>query len=116
MTPKQKRTGLKIGTIGIAFMCVFMCGMMYISFRPDTLKMFHWFKVFGMLDYLEELQHNPARVPSWMLYNLPDGIWLFAYSILSTAPMMPRMFWPICWLSLLVSHTSILLTNWLSRM
>ena len=56
--------------------------MMYITFRPDTLKMFHWFKVFGLLDYLEDLQHNPARVPFWMLYNLPDGMWLFAYSIL----------------------------------
>jgi hypothetical protein len=55
--------------------------MMYITFRPDTLKMFHWFKVFGLLDYLAELQHNPARVPMWMLYNLPDGMWLFAYSI-----------------------------------
>jgi hypothetical protein len=44
--------------------------------------MFHWFKVFGLLDYLEDLQRNPARVPGWMLYNLPDGIWLFAYSIL----------------------------------
>ena len=63
----SKRTWFKIGTIGIAFMCVLMCGLMYISFRPDTLKMFHFFKVFGLLDYLEELQHNPARVPSWIL-------------------------------------------------
>lgn len=55
---------------------------MYISFRPDTLKMFHFFKVFGLLDYLEDLQRNPNNVPTWMLYNLPDGVWLFAYSIL----------------------------------
>ena len=82
MTANRKRIWFKFGTIGIAFLCVFLCGMMYITFRPDTLKMFHWFKVFGLLDYLDELQHNPARVPSWMLYNLPDGIWLFAYSIL----------------------------------
>ena len=100
MTSSSKRTWLKIGTIGIAFMCVFLCGMMYISFRPDTLKMFHFFKVFGLLDYLEELQHNPARVPSWMLYNLPDGIWLFAYSILIGC------FWNFkikdCWMFILV--------------
>jgi len=100
MTSSSKRTWLKIGTIGFAFMCVFLCGMMYISFRPDTLKMFHFFKVFGLLDYLEELQHNPARVPSWMLYNLPDGIWLFAYSILIGC------FWNFkikdCWMFILV--------------
>ena len=100
MTPYSKRTWLKVGTIGIAFMCVFFCGMMYSSFRPDTLKMFHFFKVFGLLDYLEELQHNPARVPSWMLYNLPDGMWLFAYSILIGC------FWNFkikdCWMFVLV--------------
>lgn len=82
MVSNKTRNWYKIITICLAFMCVLMCGMMYISFRPDTLKMFHWFKVFGLLDYLEDLQHNPARVPAWMLYNLPDGIWLFAYSIL----------------------------------
>jgi len=90
----------KISTIAIAFTCVLMCGLMYISFRPDTLKMFHFFKVFGLLDYLEELQHNPARVPSWMLYNLPDGMWLFAYSILIAC------FWNFkikdCWMFVLV--------------
>lgn len=100
MNAKQKRLWLKIGTISIAFFCVFFCGMMYISFRPDTLKMFHFFKVFGLLDYLEELQHNPARVPFWMLYNLPDGMWLFAYSILQGC------FWNFkirdCWMFILV--------------
>ena len=82
MTDSRKRLLFKAGTVAIALTCVLMCGLMYISFRPDTLKMFHWFKVFGLLDYLEDLQRNPARVPGWMLYNLPDGIWLFAYSIL----------------------------------
>lgn len=82
MTDSRKRLLFKTGTVAIALTCVLMCGLMYISFRPDTLKMFHWFKVFGLLDYLEDLQRNPARVPGWMLYNLPDGIWLFAYSIL----------------------------------
>ena len=82
MVSKCTRNWVKTATIFLAFMCVFFCGMMYISFRPDTLKMFHWFKLFGILEYLEELQHNPARVPSWMLYSLSDGMWLFAYSIL----------------------------------
>ena len=100
MVSKKTRKAYQVVTIVIAFMYVFMCGMMYITFRPDTLKMFHWFKVFGLLDYLTELQHNPARVPSWMLYNLPDGAWLFAYSILI------GMIWNFkirdCWMFILV--------------
>ena len=82
MSGSKLRITCKTATIGIAFLCVLMCGLMYISFRPDTLKMFHFFKVFGLLDYLEDLQRNPNNVPTWMLYNLPDGVWLFAYSIL----------------------------------
>ena len=82
MVTERSHNGYRILTIFIAFLCVFLCGMMYITFRPDTLKMFHWLKLFGLLDYLVDLQHNPARVPFWMLYNLPDGVWLFAYSIL----------------------------------
>lgn len=100
MTSSRVRTSYKLGTVGIAFTCILMCGLMYISFRPDTLKMFHWFKVFGLLEYLDELQHNPARVPFWVLYNLPDGIWLFAYSILIGC------FWNFkirdCWMFILV--------------
>ena len=94
------RAWYKVSTVAIAFTCIFMCGLMYISFRPDTLKMFHFFKVFGLLDYLDELQHNPARVPMWMLYNLPDGIWLFAYSILIGAIWNFKI--RDCWMFILV--------------
>ena len=82
MVSERSRNWYRVLTILLAFLCVFLCGMMYVTFRPDTLKMFHWFKVFGLLDYLAELQQNPARVSFWVLYNLPDGVWLFAYSIL----------------------------------
>lgn len=100
MRSNSFQTWYKAGTVALAFTCVFMCGLMYISFRPDTLKMFHFFKVFGLLDYLDELQHNPARVPMWMLYNLPDGIWLFAYSILIGAIWNFKI--RDCWMFILV--------------
>lgn len=55
---------------------------MYIYFRPDTLKMFHFFKYIGILDILENMKSDPSIVSFWVLYNLPDGVWLFAYTIL----------------------------------
>ena len=82
MESEKKRMWYKVVTILFAFLCVFFCGLLYISFRPDTLNMFHWLQQMGVLDYIDELKHNPDRVPMWMLYNLPDGVWLFAYSIL----------------------------------
>ena len=72
----------RILTVVIAFCCVLACGMMYIYFRPDTLKMFHFFKYIGILDILEDMKSDPSIVSFWVLYNLPDGVWLFAYTIL----------------------------------
>ena len=69
-------------TVVIALCCVLACVMMYIYFRPDTLKMFHFFKYIGVLDILENMKSDPSIVSLWVLYNLPDGVWLFAYSIL----------------------------------
>ena len=69
-------------TVVIALCCVLACGMMYIYVRPDTLKMFHFFKYIGVLDILENMKSDPSIVSLWVLYNLPDGVWLFAYSIL----------------------------------
>ena len=69
-------------TVVIALCCVLACGMMYIYLRPDTLKMFHFFKYIGVLDILENMKSDPSIVSLWVLYNLPDGVWLFAYSIL----------------------------------
>ena len=69
-------------TVVVALCCVLACGMMYIYFRPDTLKMFHFFKYIGILDILEDMKRDPSIVSFWVLYNLPDGVWLFAYTIL----------------------------------
>lgn len=82
MTAKRKVSLFKTITIVIAFLCVSVCGMMYVYFRPDTLKMFHFFKYIGVLDMLENMKRDPSILYSWVLYNLPDGVWLFAYSII----------------------------------
>ena len=71
MVSKRTRNWVKTLTILLAFMCVFFCGMTYISFRPDTLKMFHWFKLFGILDYLEELEKFETNVRKKLQLDKP---------------------------------------------
>lgn len=82
MTAKIKIGLAKTITVAVALCCVSACGMMYIYFRPDTLKMFHFFRYIGILDILESMKQDPSIVDSWVLYNLPDGVWLFAYAII----------------------------------
>lgn len=57
--------------------------LIYICFRTDTLIMFNWFDKLmlnGVIDNLREftLPHK-SKLPSWFLYSLPDGLWIFSY-------------------------------------
>lgn len=87
----------------MALCCVLFCGMMYIYFRPDTLKMFHFFRYIGILDILENMKRDPSVVSSWVLYNLPDGVWLFAYTIIIGCIWNFKI--RDCWMFILVMPT-----------
>ena len=58
-------------------------GLVYILFRQDTLKMFSWFDSFNLLEVLTEIRFFTLplseHLPHWLLYSLPDGLWLFSY-------------------------------------
>ena len=58
-------------------------GLVYISFRQDTLKMFSWFDRVNLSGVISELRLFTLpltdHLPNWFLYSLPDGLWLFSY-------------------------------------
>ena len=58
-------------------------GMIYISFRSTTLKMFDWFDTINLLDAISTFRvftlPFSVNLPHWFLYSLPDGLWLFSY-------------------------------------
>ena len=58
-------------------------GLLYISFRQDTLKMFSWFDSVNLSVAISELRLITLpltdHLPNWFLYSLPDGLWLFSY-------------------------------------
>ena len=58
-------------------------GLLYISFRQETLKMFSWFDRINLSAAISELRLLTLPIsdhlPNWFLYSLPDGLWLFSY-------------------------------------
>lgn len=58
-------------------------GMLYLSFRSDTLVMFSWLDKINLLEPISELRLITLpfldNLPNWFLYSLPDGLWLFSY-------------------------------------
>ena len=65
------------------FLTLSMGGLVYISFRQDTLKMFDWFDRVALSELVSRLRRFTLPMadffPNWFLYSVPDGLWLFSY-------------------------------------
>src|SRR5687767_7235487 len=61
---------------------VFAGGLIYICWRDPTLLMFKWFGTVGLTTLVNELRDawgpGGASLPGWVLYSLPDGLWVYA--------------------------------------
>ena len=55
----------------------------YVSFRQDTLILFDWLSDIGVFEFIAGYRHYTLpfadNIPNWILYSLPDGLWLFSY-------------------------------------
>lgn len=60
-----------------------MSGLIYIFFRTSTLKMFNWFDKLGVSEIMKTIRNNTLQysneLPKWLVYSLPDGLWIFSY-------------------------------------
>lgn len=58
-------------------------GFIYIAFRAEGLLLFDWAEAIGLSSAIEEVRQFfvPMRqnMANWILYSLPDGLWLFSY-------------------------------------
>lgn len=57
--------------------------LIYICFRTDTLIMFNWFEKLMLTNTIMTIREFTLpfrnKLPSWFLYSLPDGLWIFSY-------------------------------------
>jgi hypothetical protein len=75
---------MKVTQLYIGHFATLLSGsLLYVLFRTSNLKMFNWFEKLNILDsiqYLRTYTANNANVlPDFILYSLPDGLWLFSY-------------------------------------
>jgi hypothetical protein len=52
----------------------------YVAFRSTDLLVFRWLDALGLYDPVIGLRSHidASLLPEWMLYSLPDGIWVYA--------------------------------------
>lgn len=65
-----------IGTIS-----VLIGGLLYLTFRTESLIMFDWFDKIGLTSHISFLRESYGDISlySWVKYNLPAALWLFSY-------------------------------------
>lgn len=58
-------------------------GLIYVLFRKSSLRMFSWYETTGLSGLTNELRkltlHFADNIPEWILFSLPDGLWIFSY-------------------------------------
>ena len=59
-------------------------GLIYLTYRTDTLKMFGWFEYIGLSNTVDLFRSNQflqsLTVPNWIKFSLPDALWLFSFN------------------------------------
>lgn len=95
----------RLVTIWLGLTSLFMGGCLYLLYRSDSLVMFRWCQSLGVYDFIVSLRPQ-AHYDNWLVYSLPDGLWMLAYVLLMGAIWnfnVKRVFWHLClWLLLLL--------------
>lgn len=59
-------------------------GLIYISFRSTSLRMFEWFNSIGLQNSMNLYRYNVSGLkdllPQWVYFSLPDGLWVYSFS------------------------------------
>lgn len=78
---------------------VILGGSIYLLFRVDSLLMFQWLDFFDLKESILRLREEiKIQLPAWIIFSLPDGLWLFSYVSLmlmlwSNKPSWQSFFW-----------------------
>lgn len=61
-------------------------GSIYLLFRPTSLVLFSWIERIDLMDWVNALRNSVTfTLPDWVLYSLPDGLWIYSYILVIVA-------------------------------
>ena len=94
---------LSVGFFAVhCFLPMWVGGWIYLLFRTETLLMFRWADAIGLLGFIERQRemwgHWGAALPDWVLFSLPDGVWVYVATaffgrLWRSGPWVPHVCW-----------------------
>ncbi|MCI7287172.1 hypothetical protein MUN53_14600 [Parabacteroides sp. AGMB00274] len=87
---KIKRTSMNLSLnirilkVIIALVLLSIGGLIYLTFRGENLLMFNWLNELDLMYQIDNLRAYNQKIYlyDWVLYSLPDGLWLLAYLLI----------------------------------
>jgi hypothetical protein len=72
------------GKIATALIPLLLGGLIYITYRTETLLMFSWFENLRLQFITDAFRSNiflqNLNIPDWIKFSLPDALWLFSFT------------------------------------
>jgi hypothetical protein len=66
--------------MGVTSLLIFLFACwIYISFRGADMALYSWLHIDYSNAFFNWLRIEDIYLPNWMVYNVPDGLWLFSY-------------------------------------
>ena len=75
---------IRILKVIIALVLLSIGGLIYLTFRGENLLMFNWLNELDLMYQIDNLRAYNQKIYlyDWVLYSLPDGLWLLAYLLI----------------------------------
>jgi len=54
----------------------------YIVYRSENMVLYSWIGINYHCTFFELLRQSSHDIPGWMIYNLPDALWLLSYLLI----------------------------------
>lgn len=87
MAKKTQIKEIKILAIILSVVSLLAGGWLYLLFRSKTLLMFKWMEELRLLDLINNMRAEVSsdEIPQFVIYALPDGLWVFSYILIVSA-------------------------------
>ena len=66
--------------MGVTSLLIFLFACwIYISFRSADMALYSWLHIDYSNAFFNWLRIDDVLLPNWIVYNVPDGLWIFSY-------------------------------------
>lgn len=86
---------------GVLAIALFICACyIYVGYRTSDMILYTWLHIDFQNMLFELIRSHKLGLPNWMIYNMPDALWLLSYLLLLDLIWIEKSIIKICFLSI----------------